>query len=70
MTDSGLADNALNSRLPRHFADGRNEGKARGVGILIAKFIISPTVSLRCRYDSRCVYVRLCTLHTSASLGS
>ena len=27
-----LADNALNARLPRHFADGRNKGKARGVG--------------------------------------
>jgi len=29
-----LADNALNARLPRHFADGRSEGKARGVGFL------------------------------------
>jgi hypothetical protein len=29
-----LADNALNARLPRHFAYGRNEGKARGVGFL------------------------------------
>jgi hypothetical protein len=27
-----LADNALNARLPRHFADGRSEEKARGVG--------------------------------------
>ena len=29
-----LADNALNARLPRHFADGRSEGEARGVGFL------------------------------------
>jgi hypothetical protein len=29
-----LADNALNARLPRHFADGRNGAKARGVGFL------------------------------------
>jgi hypothetical protein len=29
-----LADNALNARLPRHFADGRNEDRARGVGFL------------------------------------
>jgi hypothetical protein len=34
MTDKKLADNALNARLPRHFADGRSEGKARGVGFL------------------------------------
>jgi hypothetical protein len=29
-----LADGALNARLPRHFAHGRNEGEARGVGFL------------------------------------
>ncbi len=29
-----LAVNALNARLPRHFADGRNNGKARGEGFL------------------------------------
>jgi hypothetical protein len=29
-----LADGALNARLPRHFAHGRNNGKARGVGFL------------------------------------
>ena len=29
-----LADGALNARLPRHFAHGRNEGDARGVGFL------------------------------------
>ena len=34
MTDRTLADGALNARLPRHFADGRNGAKARGVGFL------------------------------------
>ena len=34
MTDRRLADNALNARLPRHFANGRSGGKARGVGFL------------------------------------
>jgi hypothetical protein len=27
-----LADGALNARLPRHFAHGRNRREARGVG--------------------------------------
>jgi hypothetical protein len=29
-----LADGALNARLPRHFAHGRNRREARGVGFL------------------------------------
>jgi hypothetical protein len=33
-TKQKLADGALNARLPRHFAHGRNKGKARGVGFL------------------------------------
>jgi hypothetical protein len=32
MTDRKLADNALNARLPRHFADGRNNDRARRWG--------------------------------------
>jgi hypothetical protein len=32
MTDRRLADNALNARLPRHFADGRNGARARRWG--------------------------------------
>jgi hypothetical protein len=32
MTGSNLADNALNARLPRHFADGRNGDRARRWG--------------------------------------
>jgi len=30
--DRRLADNALNARLPRHFADGRNKDRARRWG--------------------------------------
>jgi hypothetical protein len=32
MTDRKLADGALNARLPRHFADGRNNDRARRWG--------------------------------------
>ena len=31
-TKPKLADNALNARLPRHFADGRNGDRARRWG--------------------------------------